>query len=187
MMLVSITVIPLLLLLLTVIFHIDSNSSPSNLVNLYDQKIPFDKVLQLIVNQTAVSQNHTHTSLEILLLNTVRSEVRHNSGEFASTSGLCDPTSMKTSIQLCDRDASFIHKVCAQSNIDNGLCPPDTVSSADTYMQKQSISDPQTDAFAYFRLANMLAKLNPSSPIAAVFKIDLTKDVAQKHFGNSSK
>jgi hypothetical protein len=92
------------------------------------------------------------------------------------------------SIQTCDQDASFIHEVCGQSNITRGVCSansPFVDEIAEAYLQKRSISDPQTDAFAYFRLANILAKLNPSSPIDVVFKIDLTKDGALKHFGRS--
>lgn len=50
--LASIIIIPPLLLL-AAISHIDSDSTPSDVVKFYDHKIPFDKVLQLIVNQTA--------------------------------------------------------------------------------------------------------------------------------------
>jgi hypothetical protein len=153
--------------------HIDSNSSPSQIMNFYNQKIPFGKVAQLILNQTSLNSGHTPTSSEISLLNSINDELRSDGIEFLTssygTSDVCNPNSIKTAIVTCDQDAAFIHQLCSESaaTIAAGTlnCPDsDTIhNSVDIYLQKRSISDPQTDALAYFRLANILGRLNPSN------------------------
>jgi hypothetical protein len=175
--------------------HIDAASAPLDIfVKFYDPGISFDKVAQLIVNQTSLTHNHTPSESEISLLNGIDNELLngHNySTEFSSVSsnisgaGQCNPNSIKTSLETCDTDAAFIHEVCLQSAIgnDTSTCKPNMISDSSIYLQKRGITDPQTDPLAYNRFIDMVQTVNMSKPIVGVIKIDTTKEGALKHFG----
>lgn len=68
MLVLIINIILQLLLAITTIPHIDTTSAPSEIMKLYEQKTPFDKVAELIANQTALIPTHAPTDAEIGIL-----------------------------------------------------------------------------------------------------------------------
>jgi hypothetical protein len=189
-MLITTMILPLLLTTFAAALLIDSNSAPTQILKFYDQKIPFDRVAQVIINQTAVNPSHTPSDSEILLLNSIENELKSvESIDFNAIGGVCNPNSIKSSIEQCDRDASYIHEVCSQSAVGNDslTCQPAMVSTANTYLQKRGIVDPQTDAIAYVKFADILGNLNISNPVRGLLTINTTKAGAINHFGVLNK